>query len=39
MPAEKLVRNNRRATRRHLSAEDRIRIVLGGLRGEENKSA
>jgi transposase len=34
MPAEKLVRNNRRAKRRHQSAEDKIRIVLGGLRGE-----
>ena len=26
----------RRATRRHLSAEDRIRIVLDGLRGDDS---
>jgi transposase len=26
----------RRATRRHFSAEDKIRIVLEGLRGEES---
>ena len=30
MPAEKLVRNNRRATRKHHSAEDKVRIVLEG---------
>jgi len=29
------VKNIRRATRRHFSAEDKIRIVLEGLRGEE----
>ena len=34
--AEKLVRDIRRATRRHFSAEDKIRIVLDGLRGEDN---
>ena len=35
-PAEQLVRNIRRATRRHFSAEDKIRIVLDGLRGEDS---
>src|ERR1039457_7039302 len=34
--AEKTVRDIRRATRRHFSAEDKIRIVLEGLRGEES---
>jgi transposase-like protein len=34
--AEKLVRNIRRATRRHFSAEEKIRIVLDGLRGEDS---
>src|SRR6201993_5398679 len=32
--AEKTVRDIRRATRRHYSAEEKIRIVLEGLRGE-----
>ena len=32
--AEKLVRDIRRATRRQYSAEEKIRIVLEGLRGE-----
>ena len=32
--AETHVRNIRRATRRRFSAEDKIRIVLSGLRGE-----
>ena len=32
--AEKAVRDIRRATRRHHSAEEKIRIVLEGLRGE-----
>ena len=32
--AEKHVRDIRRATRRKHSAEDKIRIVLSGLRGE-----
>ena len=31
--AEKTVRDIRRATRRHHSAEEKIRIVLEGLRG------
>jgi transposase len=35
-PAEKVVRNIRRATRRRYSAEEKIRIVLEGLRGEES---
>jgi len=34
VPAEKLVRDIRRATRKHHSAEDKIRIVLEGLRGD-----
>ena len=33
-PAEQVVRDIRRATRKHHSAEDEIRIVLEGLRGE-----
>lgn len=33
--AEKTVRDIRRATRRRFSAEEKIRIVLEGLRGEE----
>ena len=33
--AEKMVRDIRRATRRKFSAEEKIRIVLEGLRGEE----
>lgn len=34
--AEKIVRDIRRATRKHYSAEEKIRIVLEGLRGEES---
>jgi transposase len=34
MPSEEIVRDIRRATRKHYSAEDKIRIVLDGLRGE-----
>ena len=34
--AEEAVRDIRRATRRHFSAEDKIRIVLEGLRGEDS---
>jgi transposase len=30
------VKDIRRATRRHFSAEDKIRIVLDGLRGEDS---
>jgi transposase len=35
-PGEKVVKNIRRATRKHYSAEDKIRIVLDGLRGEDS---
>ena len=35
-PAEQVLKDVRRATRRHFSAEDKIRIVLEGLRGEES---
>jgi hypothetical protein len=34
-PAEKVVQDIRRATRKHYSAEEKIRIVLEGLRGED----
>jgi transposase len=34
--AEDAIRDIRRATRRHFSAEEKIRIVLEGLRGEES---
>jgi transposase len=34
--ADKLVRDIRRATRRRFSAEEKIRIVLEGLRGEDS---
>ena len=34
--AEKTVRDIRRRTRRHYSPEDKIRIVLEGLRGEDS---
>ena len=32
--SEQIVKDIRRATRKHYSAEDKIRIVLDGLRGE-----
>ena len=35
-PAEQVVKDIRRATRRHYSTEDKIRIVLSGLRGEDS---
>ena len=35
-PADKVVKDIRRATRRQFSAEEKIRIVLEGLRGEES---
>ena len=35
-PAEQVVMDIRRATRRHFSAEDGIRIVLDGLRGKDS---
>ena len=35
-PAEQVVKDIRRATRKHYSAEDKIRIVVEGLRGENS---
>ncbi len=35
-PAEQVVKDIRRATRRHFSAEDKIRIVLDCLRGDDS---
>lgn len=35
-PAEQVIKDIRRATHRHFSDEDKIRIVLEGLRGEES---
>ena len=35
-PANQVMKDIRRATRRHFSAEDKIRIVLEGLRGEDS---
>jgi transposase len=35
-PAEQIVKDIRRATRRPFSAEEKIRVVLEGLRGEES---
>jgi len=35
-PAAKVVKDIRRATRRRFSAEEKIRIVLDGLRGEDS---
>ena len=35
-PAEQLLKEIRRATRRRFSAEEKIRIVLSGLRGEDS---
>ena len=35
-PAKGVVKDIRRATRRHYSAEDKNRIMLEGLRGEES---
>ncbi|MFY9347284.1 MAG: IS3 family transposase, partial [Orrella sp.] len=36
--ADKVVKNIRRKTRQTYSAEEKIRIVLAGLRGEESIS-
>ena len=38
-PAEKAVRDICRRTRKQYSAEEKIRIVLGGLRGEDSIAA
>ena len=35
-PAEQVIKQIRRATRRQFSAEEKIRIVLSGLRGEDS---
>jgi len=37
--ADKVVRDIRRATRKQYSAEEKIRVVLEGLRGEESIAA
>lgn len=39
VPAEQVVKDIRRATRRQFSAEENIRIVLEGVRGEESIAA
>ena len=39
VPAQRVVRDIRRATRKHYSAEDKIRVVLEGLRGEDSIAA
>ena len=38
-PVKKTVRDIRRKTRRHRSSEEKIRVVLPGLRGEESIAA
>ena len=38
-PAEKTVRDIRRKTRKQRSSEEKIRIVISGLRGEESIAA
>ena len=35
-PGEKIVKDIKRATRRHYSAGEKMRIVLDGLRGEDS---
>ena len=39
LPAEKIVKDIRRATRKQYGAEEKIRIVLDGLRGEDSIAA
>src|SRR6202140_5057612 len=36
LPSEEVVKGIRRATRKHYSAEEKIRVVLDGLRGESS---
>lgn len=38
-PAEKVIKDIRRVTRKQYTAEEKIRIVLEGLRGEESIAA
>ena len=38
-PAERVARDTRRRTRKQHTAEDKIRVVLEGLRGEESIAA
>ena len=38
-PAERTVRDIRRKTRKQYTAEEKIRIVVSGLRGEESIAA
>ena len=35
-PGEKIVKDIKRATRKHYSSEEKIKIVLDGLRGEDS---
>ena len=35
-PGEKIVKDIKRATRKHYSSEEKIRIVLDGLKGEDS---
>ena len=37
-PGEKFVKDIKRATRKHYSSEEKIRIVLDGLRGDDSIS-
>jgi transposase len=37
-PSERLVRDIRRATRKQYSAEEKIRVILDGLRGEDQNA-
>jgi len=36
--SEKIVKDIKRATRKQYSSEEKIRIVLDGLRGEDNET-
>jgi hypothetical protein len=36
-PGEKIVKDIKRATRTHYSSEEKIRMVLDGLRGEDKR--